>query len=112
MPRRRFTCGTVAEGAFQRRGALAYVGRPADLKTRLEESGMTVPDPTHRDSIAHADLTFPLAAVEITLKIAETDIELGPRHATIGGSVIAGSWLIDCGVGVQIGEASRPQPND
>ncbi len=100
----------VSEEDFEKRFPPAPM--PADLKTRLEESGITVPDPTHRDSIAHSGLTFPLAAVEITLKIAGTDIELGPGHTTVGGSVIAGSWLIDCGVGVQIGEASRPQPND
>jgi len=100
----------VSEEDFEKRFPPAPM--PADLKTHLEESGMTVPDPTHRDSIAHAGLTFPLAAVEITLKIAGTDIELGPRHTTIGGSVIAGSWLVDCGVGVQIGKPSRTQPND
>jgi len=100
----------VSEEDFEKRFPPPLV--PAEVKTRLEGRGMAVPDLTHRDSIAHSGVSFPLAAVEITLKIAGTDIELGPKSTTIGGSVIAGSWLIDGGVGVQIGEASPPAAND
>jgi hypothetical protein len=99
----------ASEEDFERR--FPPTPMPAELKARLEQSGTSVPDPSHRESIAHSGLTFPLAAVEITLKIAGTDIDFGPKHTSVGGSVITGSWMIDCGVGIQIGEASRPQAN-
>ena len=79
---------------------------PNDLKSRLERMGVPLPDLSHRDSIASCGLHFPLAVVEITMKIAETDIDLGPRRTLIGGNTIAGSWVSGCSVGIQIGSSA------
>lgn len=77
---------------------------PRDVVERLERSGFPIPDLSHRDSIKSAGIQFPVAAVEVTLKVAGTGLDFGPRASEIAGSQIAGSWIIDGAVGMQIGE--------
>lgn len=78
---------------------------PKDIVRRFAERGLPPPDvpTTHAERVDSIGITFPIAAVEITLKIAGTLYSFGPRHTTIGGTVIAGGWISGCGVGMQIG---------
>jgi hypothetical protein len=79
---------------------------PADVEARLEEIGAALPDLSHRDAIKSAGINFPLAVVEITMKIAGTEIDLGPSGTTIATNSFTGGWLIGGHVGFQIGESS------
>lgn len=85
----------------------APAGRPAEVKARFEGLGMPVPDTgaSHAESVDRFGIEFPLAAVEITMEIAGTELRLGPKHTTLPGqNIMQGCWIKGGAVGVQIGE--------
>jgi hypothetical protein len=81
---------------------------PADLKARFERSGIPLSDPSHLGSIKASGIRFPVATVEITLKIAGTDIDFGPNRTAVGGTMITGSWMVSNGVGEAVGMQIGP----
>lgn len=85
----------------------ASAGLPADVKKRFEGLGMPLPEmrTSHIESVARFGIEFPLAAVEITMEIAGTELRLGPTHTTLPGqSIMQGCWMKGGAVGVQIGD--------
>lgn len=85
----------------------APAGLPADVKKRFEGFGMPMPDmgTSHADSVHSFGIEFPLAAVEITIEIAGTDLRLGPKHTMLPGqNIMQGCWMKGGAVGVQIGD--------
>jgi hypothetical protein len=91
----------VSDKDFERRFPPAEL--PTDLKERFERDGIALPEISHRESLTRFDLHFPVAVVEITMDIAGTGITFGPRQTDIGAGTMTGNWVVDCGVGVQIG---------
>jgi hypothetical protein len=84
---------------------------PRALQRRYEKVGWPPPTTwtTHADAVRMAGLTFPIVTVEITMEIAGTGVSLSPRRTAIGTNQLIGSWISNCGVGVQIGDpASGP----
>lgn len=79
---------------------------PADVMEDLESLGRPVPElpRSHAERVQHLGIEFPLAVVEITMKVANTDLELGPRTTLTGGAALTGCWVSGCQVGVQIGD--------
>lgn len=63
---------------------------------------------SQRDTIERIGIQFPLAVVEITMKIGGTDLDLGPTATAVAGTIVTGAWIVDCGVGIQVGESSNP----
>jgi hypothetical protein len=54
---------------------------------------MAAPDlpRSHRESVQRIGIEFPVAAVEITMDIAGTDLRFGPRQTESATSVFTGS---------------------
>ncbi len=79
---------------------------PDHLSRDLEQAGIAVPDPSsaQADSIERFGIEFPLATVEVTLVIADTDIALGPTATSIGNKWLVGNWTVRAAVGIQIGD--------
>lgn len=68
---------------------------------------MPLPDmPTsHAEPVGRVGIEFPLAAVEITMEIAGTELRLGPKKTTLPGqNTIQGGWIKGGAVGIQIGD--------
>jgi hypothetical protein len=52
--------------------------------------------------------SFPIAVVEITMRVAGSGLDLGPRATTLPGqNVITGGWIRGGQVGIQIGDPER-----
>jgi hypothetical protein len=85
---------------------------PDQMKDRLARAGIPEPERSHREAILRAGIEFPLTVVEITMKVTDAPIELGPTKSKIETNVVTGAWVVDCGVGMQIGnpgdEATPP----
>ncbi len=81
-------------------------GLPADVRARLEGSGMSLPEmPTsHAETVRNFGVEFPITSVEITMDVAGSDLRLGPTQTSIGTNRIIGGWMKDCAVGIQIGD--------
>lgn len=79
---------------------------PNEVRERFEMRGMTLPElPTsHAESLQRSGIELPVATVEITMKVAGADLELGPKGTAIGTNQVTGSWFIRSQVGVQIGD--------
>lgn len=54
-------------------------------------------------SAADAGITYPVAVAEITMRVTGSRLRLDPNKTTIGGGTFLGGWIVNCGVGVQIG---------
>jgi hypothetical protein len=52
---------------------------------------------------APANVPFPLTAVEIEMEVADTPVSFSPRKTELGGATLTGCWMLNCGVGVQLG---------
>jgi hypothetical protein len=90
---------------FERRYEAKMPGEPtmdAETVALLESVGMPLPESYRPDAAEEDGPQFPLAAVEISLKIAGTDIDLGGRGTKVGGSSLTGGWIIGGEVGLQI----------
>jgi hypothetical protein len=86
---------------------------PAAVRERFADRGIPLDDTpaSYADPVARSGVKFPLAAVEITMKVAGTGLDLGPRATTLPGhNVIAGGWISGCQVGIQLGEPSSGGP--
>jgi hypothetical protein len=77
---------------------------PKDIQRRLEAAGIPLPEmtTTHAEPVQRLGISFPIAAVEVRLKIAGTPYDFGPR-TTIEGSMVSGAWIAGVEVGLQIG---------
>jgi hypothetical protein len=63
--------------------------------------------PRHAENAQSFGLELPLTTVEIEMNIAGSELKLGPRSMTLPGqNLITGSWMVNCSVGVQVGDAS------
>ena len=85
----------------------APAGLPAEVKKRFEGLGMPLPDTreSHAESVDRFGIEFPLAAVEITMEIAGTELRLGPKRTTLPGqNIMQGGWIKGGAVGIQIGD--------
>lgn len=60
---------------------------------------------SYGETIENFELSFPMAIVEITLRIAGTEIDFAPIHTTIAGGSIEGTWLGNCPVGIHFASA-------
>jgi hypothetical protein len=86
-------------------------GLPAEVKKRFEGLGIPLPDTrtSHAESVDRFGIEFPLAAVEITMETAGTELRLGPKATTLPGqNIMQGGWIKGCAVGVQIGDPGTP----
>jgi hypothetical protein len=83
-------------------------GLPPSERRELETMGIQPPDmPTsHADTVEQFGINFPIAAVEVTMKVAGTDLSFGPKRTSIATSTVAGNWMKNCAVGIQIGDPS------
>ena len=54
-------------------------------------------------SAAGAGITYPVAVAEITMRVTDSRLRFDPNKTTIGGGTMLSGWMINCGVGVQIG---------
>ncbi len=50
-------------------------------------------------------ISFPVTAVEITMKVPGTPIDLSARQTQVLGSTITGSWIFGGAVGLMVGRA-------
>jgi hypothetical protein len=72
-----------------------------------ERSERSIDLPPNSEHAKDSGLELPLTTVEVEMNIAGSELKLGPRSMTLPGqNVIAGGWMVNCGVGVQIGAAS------
>jgi hypothetical protein len=121
----------MTEGSDERRvvcppsGKLVSASYPNGDRLKVEFREITTPrgfdhqfaaklpaGASHSPQIERAGLAFPLAVVEVSLKIAGTGIELSPSRTKLGTSTIGAGWMIGCGVGIQIGNPNgRSQPS-
>jgi hypothetical protein len=63
---------------------------------------------SHADNAARTGIEFPIAVVEITMRVAGSSLDLGPRATTLPGqNVITGGWIRGGQVGIQIGDPER-----
>lgn len=87
-------------------------GLPGDVKTRLAAAEVPLPDMprSHAETVERLGIDFPVAAVEITMEIAGTGLGFGPKRTSIATNTIAGGWMKDCAVGIQIGDPSPIAP--
>lgn len=102
-------CEIESAAAFERRYPLPnpYADMPPERRERLAAMGVDVDgNLSHRESIERFSVQFPLAIVEITMKIAGTGLDFGPTTTAVAGSSVTGGWIVDCGVGMQIGDPS------
>jgi hypothetical protein len=55
---------------------------------------------SHAETTDHAGITFPIAAVEITMNVGGTPVRFGPRSTSLPGGIITGGWMIRGRVGL------------
>jgi hypothetical protein len=85
---------------------------PADVKKRLEEAGMPQYElsQSHAETVERFEIAFPIATVDITMEVAESDLSFGPKQTSIATNTITGSWIKGGAVGIQIGNPGAASP--
>lgn len=80
-------------------------GLPKDVLKQFEDAGIEPPDMrrSHGEAVERAGITFPIAAVEITMEVAGAGLSFSPRGTAVGTNQIIGGWMVRCGVGIHFG---------
>jgi hypothetical protein len=73
----------------------------AEVSERMSEP------PRHAETAQGYGLELPVTTVEVEMNMAGSELKLGPRSMTLPGqNVFTGGWMVNCGVGVQLGPTS------
>jgi hypothetical protein len=77
--------------------------KPPKWAKNLPASTTPTPKVLNSSTAARAGITYPVAVAEITMRVTDGGLRLDPNKTMIGTNTFLGGWIINCGVGVQLG---------
>lgn len=89
----------TTEEEFDRRYPPPKIPRAAESPWERTEYQL----PPNSEGLGQAGGAVPVTSVEVELRAPGTELDFGPRVTKAGGVTLAGGWVSDCSVALQIG---------